>query len=200
MPAPSNIPATKLLDRKIDVCFGHGDQNNDGVLEMADALALAARIVAYLHEPFDSPKATALFQAFGTFWETVSQVMDADKDSRITPLEWRTGLKVFQESKRFDEGFRPLAEALWSICDRDNNGRVTQKEFAAFHKAFGMSPEKSTEAFERLDRDHDGHLSVDELLQAWQEYYTSTDPEAPGNWLFGDIWETQIWDGSRVKI
>ncbi|MGW1509374.1 hypothetical protein [Streptomyces sp. NPDC002394] len=36
----------QLLDRRLDVCFGHGDQNGDGVLESADALALAARVVA----------------------------------------------------------------------------------------------------------------------------------------------------------
>jgi hypothetical protein len=192
----------QLLDRKIDVCFGHGDQNGDGVLEGADALALAARIVAYLGEPFGSDKAQALFQAFDTFWRHVSAAVDFNQDGKVTPLEWRTGLrKAFAEDEKgFTEGFRPLAEALWAICDRDGDGRVDAGEFAGFHKAFGTSAENSRISFEKLDRDGDGSLSVEELLTAWKEYYTSTDPDAPGNWLFGDIWQEEIWEGSRVKL
>ncbi|MEV8374759.1 EF-hand domain-containing protein [Kribbella sp. NPDC056861] len=181
-----------LLDRKIDVCFSHGDQNGDGVLEGADALALAARIVAYLGEPFGSDKAHALFKAFETFWEHASVQFDQDKDGKITPLEWRDGLrKAFAESESgFERGFKPLAEALWAICDKNNDGTVGPQEFAGFHKAFGTTPENSRIAFDRLDSDGDGSLSVDELLQAWKDFYTSSDPDAAGNWLFGDIWES----------
>ncbi|MFF0427172.1 hypothetical protein ACFYUJ_22500 [Streptomyces sp. NPDC004520] len=58
----------QLLDRRLDVCFGHGDQNGDGVLESADALALAARIVAATGT---SPSATASPSA----WVEFSQVL-----------------------------------------------------------------------------------------------------------------------------
>ncbi|MEU6742094.1 EF-hand domain-containing protein [Streptosporangium sandarakinum] len=185
------LNGNQLLNRKIDICFGHGDQNGDGILEPADALALAARIIAYLGEPFNSPKAQALLDGFENFWKHVSARMDTNQDGKVTPLEWRTGMigAFAGDSKAFDEGFRPLAEALWSICDRDDDGTVGPNEFAAFQRAFGTSPANSMIAFDRLDKDKSGTLSVDELLAAWQEYYTSPDPEAPGNWLFGDIWD-----------
>jgi Ca2+-binding EF-hand superfamily protein len=191
---------TQLLDRKLDVCFGHGDQNGDGVLESADALALAARIVAYIGEPFGSDKAQNLFKAFGLFWQHVSAATDFNQDGRITPLEWRTGLRrAFAENEQgFTEGFRPLAEALWAICDRDDDGTVDAGEFACFQKAFGTSPENSQVAFSKLDRDGDGSLSVEELLTAWKEYYTSPDPDAAGNWLFGDIWRADLLEGARA--
>ncbi|MBB4984812.1 MULTISPECIES: EF-hand domain-containing protein [Streptomyces] len=192
----------QLLDRKLDVCFGHGDQNGDGVLESADALALAARIVAYIGEPFGSDKAQDLFKAFGLFWQHVSAATDLNKDGQVTPEEWRTGLRrAFAEDEAgFTAGFRPLAEALWAICDQDDDGSVDAPEFANFQKAFGTSEENSRIAFSKLDRDGDGSLSVDELLVAWKEYYTSPDPDAPGNWLFGDIWQKEIWDGTRVSL
>ncbi|MDX2392977.1 hypothetical protein NJL88_23500 [Streptomyces sp. DK15] len=45
-----------------------------------------------------------------------------------------------------------------------------------------------TEAlFARIDKNHDGYLSVDELLDAVREYYTGDDEDAPGNLLFGEL-------------
>ncbi|MGW5049805.1 EF-hand domain-containing protein [Actinokineospora sp. NPDC004072] len=191
-----------LLDRKIDVCFGHGDQNGDGVLEPADALALAARIVAFLGEPFGTQKAQALLVAFETFWAHMSKAMDANQDGKVTPLEWREGMKTAfaGDPAKFEAGFRPLAEALFAICDRDGDGKVGPAEFAGFQKAFGTSADNIRIAFEKLDHNGNGYLEVDELLVAWQEFYTSSDPDARGNWLFGDIFSQEIWDGTRVRL
>ncbi|WP_250287025.1 EF-hand domain-containing protein [Frankia sp. CiP1_Cm_nod2] len=200
MPAPSDVE--QLLDRKIDICFGHGDQNGNGVLEAADALALAARIIAYLGEPFGSAKAQALLVSFENFWAHVSKELDSNQDGKVTPLEWRAGLKsaFATDIAKFEAGFRPLAQALFDIADRDGDGRVDVGEFANFQKAFGTSTTNSRIAFEKLDRNGDGSLSVPELVTAWQEFYTSTDPNAPGNWLFGDVFGETVWDGSKVIL
>jgi Ca2+-binding EF-hand superfamily protein len=197
---PHDVP--DLLDRKFDVCFGHGDTNGDGVLESADALALAARIIAFLGESFSSPKAHALLEAFENFWKNLQPQLDSNHDGKITPLEWRTGLReaFARDPKDFDNGFKPLAAALFSICDRDDDGKVAPIEFAGFHKAFGMSPHQSLIAFEHLDSDRNGYLSPTELVTAWQEFYTSDDPNAAGNWLYGDVWDESIWEGTKVKL
>ena len=185
----SGTVAADMLDRKIDVCFGHCDQNGDGVLESADALALAARIIAYLDEPFGSAKAQALLVAFETSWSHLSQAMDTNSDGVVTKDEFRAGmLNAFaSNSDSYDKGLKPLAEALLAICDKNGDGTVSLEEFAKFQKAFGTTPENSKLAFEKIDQDGDGTLTVDELLVAWKEYYTSGDPNAGGNWLFGDI-------------
>ncbi|MFI9000530.1 hypothetical protein [Streptomyces sp. NPDC053541] len=41
------------------------------------------------------------------------------------------------------------------------------------------------EAFRHLDRDGDGTLTRAEVRTAVIEYFTSPDPNAPGNWYFG---------------
>lgn len=78
---------TYFLDRKIDVCFGHADQNGDGLREQADTLATAARVITYSGEPLSSLKAQALLVTVETFWERVSEAMDANQDGKVTQLE-----------------------------------------------------------------------------------------------------------------
>ena len=53
--------------------------------------------------------------------------------------------------------------------------------------AFGTRPDDADTSFVLLDHDHNGALSVDELVTAAHEYYTSADPKAPGNSLYGPL-------------
>ncbi|MBP2472118.1 hypothetical protein JOF53_000990 [Crossiella equi] len=177
-----------VLDRKIDISFAHLDDNGDGVFEPADALALAWRIVDCAGAPPEDPRAQAVFAALAVFWQHIELTMDLNEDSVVTPGEWRHGARsAFHTNPAgFDAGLRPLAEATLALLDRDGDGRVNAEEFSAYHKAFGVSPADSRLAFTRLDRDGSGWLSVAELLGAWREFYTSDDPDAPGNWLYGD--------------
>ncbi|WP_327093314.1 EF-hand domain-containing protein [Nonomuraea sp. NBC_01738] len=197
-----NLEGDDLLNRKFDVCFGHGDVNGDGILERADCVALGARLVAYLDEPFDSPKALALFETFGRFWARLIDEFDDDGSGGLSPEEFRQGMRGawVEDGGGFEAAFRPAAAALWQLCDKDGDGMVGAREFARFHTAFGTSAHNSRVSFEKLDRDGDGNLSVEELIDAWREYYTSADPDSPGNWLYGDIWQESIWDGTRVKL
>lgn len=180
-----------LLERKIDVCFGHVDVDGDGYFEMADVMAMAAKMVAFQNVPFDSPEAQLLFQRFQEFMNNVARNLDVDGDGKITPEEWRKGMigTFGGNTALFDDWFRPLAEAIWGLCDRDGDGRVEAHEFLCFQRAVGTSPENRQKAFDQLDRNGDGSLSVEEILSAYRDYYTSSDPKAPGNWLYGDIWD-----------
>ncbi|MFD3547635.1 hypothetical protein ACFWUW_18875 [Streptomyces sp. NPDC058655] len=50
-----------------------------------------------------------------------------------------------------------------------------------------LTAEDADAPFARIDKNHDGYLSVDELLDAVRDYYTGTDEDAPGNLLFGEL-------------
>jgi hypothetical protein len=42
-------------------------------------------------------------------------------------------------------------------------------------------------ALRKLDTSGDGTLTVDELVAAARDFYLSDEPDAVGNWLFGDV-------------
>ncbi|MEV7834225.1 EF-hand domain-containing protein [Streptomyces subrutilus] len=184
-------PQSELLDHKFDMCFGHADQNKDGVVDAADILTFAARVIAAVNEPFDSPKATEMLRVCQNWWEGMASELDTDKDGKIDPLEYRVGMRRLVGSKSsFDAASRPVATAIWKLCDRDDDGEVSAREFSAVQLAFGTTPENARIGFEKLDLDGDGSLSVDELTAAFHDFYTSTDADTNGNWLFGAEFQT----------
>jgi hypothetical protein len=84
----------------------------------------------------------------------------------------------------YDNGLMAISRTLWELCDTDDDGCVC---YVAFQRAFDTAAADSRVAFERLDRDRDGVIPVDEPSRAWHEYCTSSDPTVPRNWLFGDL-------------
>ncbi|MFG2006855.1 EF-hand domain-containing protein [Spirillospora sp. NPDC048911] len=183
------MPSTDLMIRKIDVCFGHLDVDGNGAVERDDLLGLGSRLVAQFGESPTSPKATAMAAGMARFWEALSRAADADGDGRITPEEYRRGMigAFVDDASGFDRAFLPMAQAVCALMDTDGDGTVSRQEFSEFHRVMRTSVENADLAFDKLDTDGSGDLSVTEVLAAMRDYYTNPDEgsEALGNWLFG---------------
>jgi Ca2+-binding EF-hand superfamily protein len=72
------------------------------------------------------------------------------------------------------------------IFDRDHDGRINLDDWQLFFRTTGVAEEHFATAFDKLDRDGNGYLTIDEIAAAGREFYGSDDPDAPGNWLYGD--------------
>lgn len=182
------MPDSALLVRKIDRAFEFLDTDGDGLIETDDVVALGGRLLTAFGETQTTPKGQAVVGSFGLFWTTLLAEMDADSDGQISPEEYRDGLSAaFVEGPHFERVFRPAAEAVARLCDTDGDGVVGLDEFRKMHEAFGSSPQDTDAAFRKLDRSGDGTLTVQELVEAARQFYLSDDPNAVGNWLFGDL-------------
>ena len=58
-------------------------------------------------------------------------------------------------------------------------------EFVQVMAAFGVSEGDATYTFANVDADGNGEITPDEWLEALRQFWTSTDPDAPGTTLFG---------------
>ncbi|MFI1281041.1 aldehyde dehydrogenase family protein [Streptomyces sp. NPDC020858] len=185
----ATLSGTALLNKKFDVCFGHLDADGNGSVDREDLLTLGAQLLAAFDEPATSPKGTRLMDGLAQFWDALSAAADADGDKRLTPQEYRTGMKgaFITSAVGFDQAFRPLTEAVVGLLDSDGDGEVDEKEFQVWQEVFRTSEENRAAAFRALDKDGSGKLSVEELLTSLREYYTSPDADATGNWLFGKL-------------
>ncbi|WP_326638009.1 EF-hand domain-containing protein [Streptosporangium sp. NBC_01755] len=180
--------STRLLNRKLDRAFGHMDVDGSGSIKREDLLGLGARILVGFGESPTAPTGSRLAQGFEGIWRTLAAEIDVDGDRAISPAEFRAGMtSAFVEGDRFDAVFGPAAEAAARLCDADGDGTVGPDDLWVMMAAFGTSREDVAAAFERLDGDGDGMVSVGELVEATRQFYTSTDPDVAGNWLFGPL-------------
>ncbi|WP_406317191.1 EF-hand domain-containing protein [Streptosporangium sp. NBC_01639] len=178
--------STELLHHKLDRAFAHMDVNGNGKIERDDLLGLGARILIGFGESPTTPTGSRLVHAFESLWQTLSAGIDAD--GAISPQEFRSAMtSAFVEGDRFDAVLRPVAETIAELCDTDGDGAVRPAGFRVMLTAFGTAHDDVDAAFDRLDRDYDGSIPVGELVEAVRQYYTSADPHAAGNWLFGPL-------------
>ena len=177
-----------LLDVKLDRAFRHLDVNGNGYLEHDDIVALVARLVAGFRVSPSGEKGRAVAAGFEEFWRSVIIAVDEDGDGRISPQEWTEGMvDAFAEpADGFDRYLRPAVEAVMNLADTDGDGRINLAEFTMLQKAFGSRTTMAKDAFEHLDADGDGSISVPELIEAAREYYTGRGASA-GDWLFGPL-------------
>ncbi|MEV7009357.1 hypothetical protein [Streptosporangium sp. NPDC051022] len=180
--------STELLNRKLDRAFEHLDAGGNGTVEHDDLLGLGARILVGFGESPTSAAGSKLIDGFESIWRALSAELALDDEGAISPEEFRTGMvSAFAGDERFDAAFRPAAEAIAELCDTDGDGVVGPAGFRVMLSAFGTPHDEVEAAFERLDLDRDRSISVGELVEATRQYYTSADPLATGNWLFGRL-------------
>lgn len=181
-------PPSDLLRHKLDRSFRRLDTDGNGHVERGDLQDVGARLIRGFGESPTSPVGRAVVVRLDAVWQELAAYADADRDGRLSADEYHAGMTAaFIDGPAFDPVFRPAAEAVAALCDTDGDGRLERSEFAVLQRAFNTSLREATVAFERIDTDRDGRLAVEELIAAMRAYYVGTDPDAPGNWLFGPL-------------
>ncbi|HEX4816068.1 MAG TPA: EF-hand domain-containing protein [Nonomuraea sp.] len=180
--------AIDLLNQKLDRAFDHIDASGNGVVEREDLLGLGARILVGFGESPTSVTGASLVDGFDGIWAALAQALDRDGDSGIARPDFRTAMTAaFVTGDRYEPVFRPATVAVAELCDADRDGEIGPAEFRTMLTAFGVAYDDVDAAFDRLDRDGRGVLTVDELVTAASDFYRSDDPNATGNWLFGPL-------------
>ncbi|NUP02572.1 MAG: hypothetical protein HOV96_41120 [Nonomuraea sp.] len=180
--------AIDLLNHKLDRAFDHIDANGNGVVEREDLLGLGARLLVGFGESPTSVTGNRLVDSFDGIWATLARTLERDGDSGIARPDFRGGMAAaFVTGDLYEPVFRPATMAVAQLCDGDGDGLIGPGEFRTMLSAFGTAYDDVDEAFDRLDRQGRGALTLDELVTAAEEFYRSSDPNAAGNWLFGPL-------------
>lgn len=80
------------------------------------------------------------------------------------------------------------AQVHFQLFDRDQDGLYSVQEYAAWTVAIGVEMDAFSN-FRRLDVNRNGYLTVDEITNYLREFYFSNDPDAIGNYLYGNPWQ-----------
>jgi Ca2+-binding EF-hand superfamily protein len=177
-----------MLQQKINHGFDELDADGDGFLTENDHVVMGQRVaVALGHAPGSAAEQT-IIDAYLRIWRELHLPHIPGGGTSISKaqfLESTGSLAGDPEAAQASVG--ALAEAFLAVADTDADGQVTRSELQAFFRGHfpGLGGDAVAEAFAHLDADGDGVLSAAEFVRAIVDYWSSEDPDAPGNWWMG---------------
>ncbi|MFJ1755130.1 EF-hand domain-containing protein [Kitasatospora sp. NPDC088134] len=178
-----------LLTAKIAYGFDSLDADGDGRLTERDHVLMGRSSARSLgHEP-GSAQESRLVAAYVAIWRELHLSALPPGSEEIGREEFIAATAALADDPAAARGtLGALARAFLSIADTDGDGRVDPEEFFVFQRGHfpGIERADADAAFRHLDRDGNGTLSEEEFVEAVVEYWTSRDPQAPGNWWVGD--------------
>jgi Ca2+-binding EF-hand superfamily protein len=177
---------TELQTRKLLKLFSIYDSDCDGVLVQGDFDRVVKRIADCRNLRVRSLKYQVLVEQYQTAWKSLKDHADQNNDRQVDWDEWHAYYdELLNQPDSYEKIIKTRSESVFSAFDTDDDGQLTQDEWAELLSAFNVSPVYAPMTFAKLDFEQQGFLSKACLLQLVQEFYFSDDPNAPGNWLFG---------------
>ena len=180
---------TDILTAKIEYGFDQLTTRSGGVLDGPSHVAMGRRTAAAIGHALGSDAEAMIIAAYLNVWREVHLPYLPAGSRGLTKEEFlRSKLALAGGDPAVREAtLGTLADTFFALADTDEDDRVGRGEFWAFQH--GHFPELTRaaldEAFDHLDADHDGYLSRKQFTTAIVEYWTSSDPDVPGNWWLG---------------
>lgn len=182
------VSGSELLAAKINHGFDHLDVDGDGLLTEDDHVLMGQRVAESLGHPPGSDEERQIIGAYLKIWRELHLPHIPGGGTAISREQFVTSTSsLAADPVAAKATVGALAEAFLAIADTNADGRVGPAEFLAFQRGHfpTLTEAEAAEAFGHLDADGDGVLSAAEFIQAIIEYWSSTDPDAPGNWWMG---------------
>ena len=172
--------ASELQRRKTAVVFGAMDVDGDGFLSESDFAALAARWSHTRGLAPDSAAATRLAAIMMGWWETLLAASGRDARATVDDV-----LRVVDGLAADTGRVVATATAMFEAIDENGDERISAAEYRQLIETWTGRPTDTDEVFGLLDADGDGHLSREEFVVLWTEFWAGDDPDAAGTWVFG---------------
>lgn len=182
------MTVSDLLTAKISQGFDHLDVDGDGYLTEQDHVLMGQRVAASLGHGSGSPAERQIIDAYVRIWRDLHLPHIPDGGTAISREQFLVSTRTLAADPVAAQAtVGALAEAFLTIADTDHDGWVSPAEFSAFQRGHfpGLADTDLNEAFAHLDADGDGYLSAGEFIRAIIEFWSSSDPDAPGNWWMG---------------
>ncbi|MFJ6698286.1 patatin-like phospholipase family protein [Streptomyces sp. NPDC091272] len=185
-PAVSSVrrPLTPFVEGKLRGHFDVYDADSDGVVSGTDFRRAGQRIADLFGHAEGSAHADALQREFTGYWESLSAAAGEHETLEREPFG-RALAGITSSSAAYTTHLLPVVSAILLAADHDNDGFLNPSETGRLLAGLGVPEAERETVVRRLDTNGDGVTSLDELAEAFHDYFTSSEPGCVGNLLFG---------------
>ncbi|MFI1605565.1 EF-hand domain-containing protein [Streptomyces griseofuscus] len=166
--------STAAANERLVKRFEKWDTDGNGVLDAADFQSEARRIAQNLGKDADAPEVQELQAAFTGLYEYLAEKSGVEAGGAISRQQFldATGDMLFKEGEAsFNRALSPIVKALIRLCDEDHDGQIDAREFQAWLSGVGVPLSEAGLAFQKVDKNGDGRLSEDELLEVVRDFH-----------------------------
>ena len=120
-------------------------------------------------------------------WRQLRADCDGDGDGRVGRAEFTAAFTAGLGDPRayYRRLFGPIVDRFARVMDQDGDGFIEAGEYARMFASVSVDERVVRAAFERLDADADGKISVAEFSDAMGQLMLSQDPADPGTVALG---------------
>lgn len=181
---------SELQRNKLSYFFDLLDLNRNELLQHNDFSDLAELVREKLQLKEGSSEHEYIAkQSVRLFHQLLSDISPEEPQS-IKKSEWLD----FFEDKFGDEVDEEILETyqmqiylyVFDFFDVNKDGFITRDEYEWFFELFKLDQEFLDKSFSKLDVNGDQKVSRYEMLAAIEEFLTSDEEDAAGNWAFGN--------------
>ena len=179
-------PVADLRGRNIGSAFDLVDADRDGYITEDDLLA-AARKVLDEFGVTDVGLRAEIVGLYQPVWRQLRADCDGDGDGRVSRQDYVAAFTAGLGDPRayYKRLVGPVVDWLARVMDHDGDGFIEAGEYARLWASQSVDEHIIQAAFERLDADADGKVSVAEFSDAIGHLFLSQDPADPGTMALG---------------
>lgn len=159
------------------------DVDHNNIIDWRDFECAVDRFCESHNWPKDGSQREEALSAMKLVWEGLQARADGNKDGHVTVGEW---LKMWEEeSSQLPEWQTRYMELMFSVNDKSGDGIVDVEEYTQVYKNYGISTQDCHKAYDKFSAA--GPVDRARFSELWTQYFTSSDPNDAGNFLFGPI-------------
>ena len=154
--------------------FAKWDVDGSGSLEKADLQKEAAQIGQAFGQNTDSSQARQLADAFSAMFDHLAGEAGVSSDGSLTEEQFvaATGSMIDAGAEEtFNAVLGPVMRGIVALCDKNADGQINRDEWQAWMQGVGVDESQARIAFDQVDANGNGELSVDELLGAVRDFH-----------------------------
>jgi len=164
------------------------DVNHSGTIEKKDFELAIERIRTTRGWQESDPKHKETRDILLKVWEGLQQKADANKDGQVSHEEW---VSMWNEyAKNPDNALEwqnRYMNFMFELEDSSGDGSIDESEFKSLCASYGLSSEDSAEAYNKFTSNKTVEITREVFAELWKQFFSSEDPDAPGNYIFGKV-------------